>query len=140
MCVHVNHIGYAPIRFKGYTKVNLNLGYSFFYDVRVSPARDGGGVRTGAGNGGGDQNPAPERRRRGGRRGRREVGEAEQVVKISFRMVRLRSGILLYSQTSLSSHLIRVSICEHSYRLLSWKSAHCPVDHSESSPLQQGDR
>ena len=97
--------GYAPIRFKGNTKVNINLGYDFFFDT-VVPSMPMGGVETGVENDG-SQGREPERRRK-----RREVGGAEQgekVVELTFRMAEVRSGILLYSQTSQSSHLIRVS-------------------------------
>lgn len=79
--------------------VNLNLGYSFFYDLEV---QGNGGVFPG-----GDQvgAPAPVQRRR-----RRREGGIVQEVEMRFRLVTLRSAVLLYSNTSSSIHLIRVSL------------------------------
>ena len=105
-------VGYAPIRFKGNSKVDLDLGYSFFYDLQVhsagsSPGDDMGGAGEGFGTGvEGGQSPEPGRRKR--RRAAEPPG-VQQLVEVSFRMVEVRSGILLYSTTSSSTHLIRVS-------------------------------
>lgn len=81
--------------------VNLNLGYSFFYDLEL---QGNGGVFPG-----GDQvaPPAPVQRRK------REGGVVQQV-DMRFRLVELRSAVLLYSNTSSSIHLIRVSLCASS--------------------------
>lgn len=92
--------GYAPIRFSGNAMVNLNLGYSFFYDLEVQ--RNGVGVqdpRSDLTNG----DPIERRRRR------RRQAITVQEVEMRFRLVELRSAVLLSSITSNSVHLIRVS-------------------------------
>ena len=114
--------GYAPIRFLGNTRVQLNLGYSFFYDLQVQKTPGGGddppGVGTGTEGAGEGENSAPGERRRkkrgGARRERRNVVDSGsgsgQVVEMLFRLAEQRSGVLLYSRTASSVHLIRVRV------------------------------
>ena len=80
---------------------NLNLGYSFFYDLEVQ------GDEVGVQVPGGDlTNGDPIERRR--RRKRRQAN-MDRGVEMRFRLVDLRSTVLLSSVTSNSAHLIKVS-------------------------------
>lgn len=106
--------GYAPIRFRGSTRVSLNLGYSFFYDLQVRKSALSvapGGANTGPATGTG-VGTGPARRRRDVRGRRNTVGVASaetQVVEVWFRLVDVRSAVLLHSRSSSSVHLIWVS-------------------------------
>ena len=86
------YTGYAPIKFQGDAKAEISLGYSFFYDLATVDTSTGAG---------------PQQRRR---RRRRSVGGEEvlQTVEISFRPVEVRRGILLYSRTQTSIHVLKV--------------------------------
>ncbi len=87
---------------------SLNLGYGFFYDLALQGSRVGPVADTGAE--GGDQAPSvPGQRRRREGEGQGAVQEVVQEVDVHFRLVELRSSVLLYSRTSTSTHLIRVS-------------------------------
>ena len=96
-------IGYSPIQFKGSTKVSLNLSYSFFYDLEIQNSRllqenedispDAQGTT-----------PARKRRKRTLEDDEREI----QVVEVQFRLVEVRSSVLLYSKTSSSVHILMV--------------------------------
>lgn len=78
--------------------VNLNLGYSFFYELAGGSGAVPGGDQPAAGD------PVQRRRRR------RRQGGMTQKVEMRFRLVELRTSVLLYSSTSSSVHLIRVSL------------------------------
>ena len=89
--------------------MSLNLGYSFFYDLLTvqdtAPGSEDDAPELGTGVG--------RRRRR-----RRDVPDQVQRVKIEFRVVELKSAVLMFSRTESSVHLIRVSLNESS--LLVW--------------------
>lgn len=109
-------VGYAPIRFRGTTTVQLNLGYSFFYDLQTQKTPGGNDDAPGTGTGvGGTGEDGPNRRKREGVRKRNVLESSDgtgvgQVVEIVFRLVERRSAVVLYSRTSSSVHLIRVRV------------------------------
>lgn len=94
--------GYAPIRFHGNSKVDLTLDYSFFYDLELQTQE--GDINQPINTGAGER----RRRRRQNVDPDAELGETIQSVNISFRPVEVGNGVLLYSRTRSSVHLLKV--------------------------------
>ena len=116
---HTSITGYAPIRFYGNTRVDFTLDYSFFYDLELQRTQVGGVTREDIDVGPG---PGKKRRRRQMAGTDSEPEETIQSVNISFRPVEVSNGVLLYSRTRSSVHLLKVcvNVCERVYVFTAW--------------------
>ncbi len=89
--------GYAPIRFRGDARADLQLDYSFFSDLEAQ--------RRQAANTEVTTNTDSGRRKRAA-----HLNGTIQIIEISFKLVEVRSSVLLYSKTATTIHSLEVSI------------------------------
>lgn len=89
--------GYAPIRFHGNSKADLELDYSFFSDLELQKRMENPTITT---------TPGQERKKRA------ISNTTVQTLDITFRPVDVDSSVLLYSRTQTAIHILKVCTFE----------------------------